>query len=195
MLAFLEGKIAFKGTNSIYLNVGGVGFELLMAHRSIATLPPAGEQASVFCYLAVSDTALTLYGFVSEDEKSLFDSLTGVSGVGPKTALAALSVFTPKELISAIANQDIKAVSRIPGVGKKSASRIILELKDKFDIFDLPQSVPTDSIANDSILGLVTIALKDLGFSDSEIRDAVEGADPSMDEKALLQYSLKRLGR
>lgn len=177
------------------MNVGGVGFNVLMAQRSIASLPAVGENASVFCYLAVSENALTLYGFVSEEEKALFDNLTDVSGVGPKTALAALSVFSPTELIGAIASQDIKAVSRIPGVGKKSASRIILELKDRFDVGEMSQTSNGTIEANDSVVSLVTLALKDFGFSESEIKGALEGSDPSMDERALLQYSLKRLGR
>lgn len=195
MLAFLEGTIAFKGIDAVHLNVNGIGFSLLMSGRSIAQLPQAGDTALIYCHLAVSENAVALYGFVSEEERALFDSLTNVSGIGPKTALSALSAFEPQELVAAIASQDVKAVSRIPGVGKKSASRIILELKDKFESFGSADELIAIQASDSSASGLVVTALRDFGFNDAEISSALEGSDPNADESEMLQYALKRLGR
>lgn len=134
MIAFLNGRFVGKNSTSAFIDVNGVGFEVLMSQSGLMDLTKADSSVSVYTYLHISDTGATLYGFLSSEEVEMFKKLIGVSGIGPKIALAALSTFKPSELISAIVAQDVSRVSKIPGVGKKSAQRIILELKDKSDL-------------------------------------------------------------
>ena len=193
MIAFLEGMVASKGQGGACIDVGGVGYALGMSQSSVASLPPVGERARVLCRMAVNDSGVFLYGFASEEERSLFDELVQISGIGPKTALAALSCYTPSELASAVAAQDVKAISKIPGIGKKSASRIVLELKDKFPqlegAFDPASTPQPDSPTCDA----VREALKSLGFTPDEIDFALKDADAALDESATLQHALKRM--
>ena len=156
-----------------------------------------GKQVRVLTYLSVTDNGIGLYGFLSEEEKMLFEKLIGVSKVGPKMALSALSAFTPGELADAIAAQDIARVSHIPGVGKKTAERIILELKGTLErgletLFDSAETGAT-SMANAALTG-ATEALLSMGFTSAEAEVALKGAPEGATEGALLQYALKRLG-
>ena len=118
MIAFLSGKVAaVLPPNTAYIDVAGVGYAVSMPQGDLGKLE-VGKSARVLTYLSVSDNGLGLYGFLSDEEKALFEKLIGVSKVGPKMALAALSTYTPRELADAIAAQDIARVSHIPGVGK-----------------------------------------------------------------------------
>ncbi len=193
MIAFLDGIVASKGQGGMCLDVGGVGYALSMSQSSVASLPAVGEHARVLCRMSVGDAGVVLFGFAAEDERSLFDELVQISGIGPKTALAALSCMSPSELVSAVVAQDAKAISKIPGIGKKSASRIILELKDKFQQ-DASVAVPAaDGSPEAPALGAVREALKSMGFTPDEIEFACQDADAGMDESALLQHALKRM--
>lgn len=191
MIAFLEGTIAAKGLSSAVVQVGGVGYELMMSTTSLDMLPPVGDDAHVITYLAVSDAGITLYGFLSQEEEQLFGSLIAVSGIGPKMALAALSTYTPQELIAAVTAEDVKAISKIPGVGKKTASRIVLELKGALPTED---EVAAEALAPSAALKNASDALLSMGFTKAEIEAAMAGAPADADEEALLQYALKRLG-
>ena len=131
MIAFLKGVLAAKTATTAFIEVNGVGYAVGMSQASLSKLPEAGAPVEVHTFLQVRDDALALYGFLALEEKALFERLIGVGGVGPKVALAALSAFSPAGLVAAVQAQDVAAVQRIPGVGKKTASRIILELKDK----------------------------------------------------------------
>ena len=133
MIAFLKGKLAGKTPQVAYIDVNGVGYAVFMSATALSKLPESGGAVAVLTYLQVSDAGIALYGFLSEEEKATFERLIGVTGVGPKVALAALSTFSPRALADAVAAQDVALVQKIPGVGKKSASRIILELKGSFD--------------------------------------------------------------
>lgn len=193
MIAFLDGVVASKHPGGMCLDVGGVGYALNMAQSSAASLPPVGERARVLCRMSVSDAGAVLYGFASEDERGLFDELVQISGIGPKTALAALSCMTPPELISAVVSQDVKAISKIPGIGKKSASRIILELKDKFQQDAAAPAPSADDPEQAPALVAVREALKSMGFTPDEIEFACQDADEGLSESALLQHALKRM--
>lgn len=195
MIAFLKGKLAGKSSSSAFIDVNGVGYAVFMPASSLSKLPDTGESVSVLTYMQVSDSAIALYGFLSEDEKAMFERLIGVSGVGPKVALAALSTFSPRTLADAIAVQDVALVQKIPGVGKKSASRIILELKGSFDAsFDsLLAERSAESPADGRMKG-ATEALLSMGFTSQEAELALKGAPEGATETALLQYALKRLG-
>ena len=194
MIAFLKGKLAGKTPQVAYIDVNGVGYAVFMSATALSKLPESGV-VTVLTYLQVSDAGIALYGFLSEEEKATFERLIGVTGVGPKVALAALSTFSPRALADAVAAQDVALVQKIPGVGKKSASRIILELKGSFDAsFESLLSEPsTQTILDDRLKG-ATEALLSMGFTSQEAELALKGAPEGATEAALLQYALKRLG-
>ena len=192
MIAFLTGKLAGRSTTAAFIDVGGVGYAVSMSQASLAKLPEAGAEVHVLTYLQVREDALALYGFLSAEEKALFERLISVR---PKVALAALSSFSPRTLADAIAAQDVALVSRIPGVGKKTASRIILELKGSLDqgiegLFGETAAAPP----TDEGLKGATEALLSMGFTSAEADIALRGAPEGAGEGALLQYALKRLG-
>ncbi len=193
MIAFLEGVIAGKTLASVYLNVGGVGFEVGMSQAGLSKLPQVGEQVLVHTYLQVRDDGMSLFGFLSLEEKALFEKLITVSGVGPKVALAALSSYTPSELATLIAAQDIAAVQRIPGVGKKTASRIVLELKGSLDQGIGGLFADDEQVVSKAVEG-AREALLSMGFTSAEADLALKGAPEDGTESTLLQYALKKLG-
>ncbi len=195
MIAFLKGTVEAKTLSSLYLDVNGIGFEVGMSSTSLAKMPSQGSEAQVFTYLQTRDDGMSLYGFYSMEEKALFEKLIGVSGVGPKMALAALSTYAPEALATMIATQDVAAVQRIPGVGKKTASRIILELKGSLDqgIGNL-FTAEEDSATQDPAFELAREALLSMGFTSAETDLALKGAPVGSTDSALLQYALKRLG-
>ena len=192
MIAFLEGKLAAKTPQGAIVNVGGLGFELGMSQSSLSQLPDLGEPLSLRTFLQVRDDGMALFGFTTIEEKALFERLITVSGVGPKVALAALSTYSPGQLAKVIAEQDVAAVQRVPGIGKKTASRIILELKGSLgeDMERLFDKGPDEGSA--AVEGAKE-ALLSMGFTAAEIDLALSGAAEGSSEKALLQYALKRL--
>lgn len=195
MIAFLDGTLAGKSLSSAIINVNGVGFGVNMSQAALSKLPEAGAKMQVHTYMHVTDSGIALYGFLADDEKAMFEKLIGVSGVGPKMALAALSTFSPGALADAIAAQDVTQVSKIPGVGKKTAQRVILELKGALDenVGDLFSSNDEPNILEERLNG-ATEALLSMGFTSAEAELALKGAPEGATEQALLQYALKRLG-
>jgi len=193
MISFLKGTLAAKMSDAAVIEVNGVGYHVGMSQSSLSKLPETGEAVQVHTYLQVREDALALFGFLSLEEKELFLRLISVSGVGPKVALAALSSFSPEALVSAITLQDTTLVSRIPGVGKKTASRIILELKDALgDSFLVSESEA--AAPKSGAFEQATEALLSMGFTSAEIDLALQGCSSVAEEGALLQYALKRLG-
>ncbi len=193
MIAFLDGIVAGKTLGSAYINVGGVGFEVGMSSSGLSQLPAVGERVTVHTYMQVRDDGMSLFGFLSTEEKALFEKLITVSGVGPKVALAALSSYSPDQLASLIAAQDVAAVQRIPGIGKKTASRIILELKGTLEA-GLGGLFEQEEAAASKALEGAKEALLSMGFTTAEINLALKGAPDDASESALLQYALKKLG-
>lgn len=195
MIAFLKGVMAGRTATHAFIDVNGIGYQVGMPASDIAKLPDRGVAVSVFTYLAVREDAIALYGFLDQGEKALFERLITVSGVGPKVALAALSSFSPQELIAAIQSQDVKAVSTIPGVGKKTAQRLILELKGSLEAQAEDALFTQQAAAAAERLKGARDALLAMGFTSAEadlaLKDAPESAST---ESALLQYALKRLG-
>lgn len=194
MIAFLNGILAGKTQDTAFIDVGGIGYAVGMAAGSLAKLPETGERVQVHTHLYVREDAISLFGFLSVEEKNLFLRLNSVSGIGPKVALSALSVFSPQQLVAAITSQDVALVSRIPGVGKKTASRIILELKGSLDADLLGAAAGAAPVSAGSVLQGVADALLSMGFTSAEIEIALKGAPEDADEPVLLQYALKRLG-
>lgn len=194
MISFLEGTLAGKSLSSAVIDVNGLGFCVNMSQAALSKMPEIGCRVQVSTYMNVTDSGISLFGFLADDEKSMFEKLIGVSGVGPKMALAALSTFSPSALADAIAAQDTSQVSKIPGVGKKTAQRIILELKGALDenMGDLFNEAGTN-ILEERLSG-ATEALLSMGFTSAEAELALTDAPEGATEQALLQYALKRLG-
>ena len=173
MIALLEGTLAEKGPGRVVLLVGGVGYEVIVTGQTLTALPPQGRSARLHTRLHVRDDAMVLYGFASPDERSLFDHLVTVTGVGPKMAVAVLSTLTAGALRRAIASGDADALCTAPGVGKKVAARIILDLKDKLGI-------PGEE-AGSGPVAEVREALLALGLSAQEAREAIGSISPNGD--------------
>lgn len=191
MIAFVNGVLAFKGIDSAIVEANGVGYEMGMSSTSLSALPEVGSNVNVFTYLQVRDDGVSLYGFATHEEKQLFEKLIGVTTVGPKMALAALSTFAPDTLASAIMASDVDAVSRIPGIGKKKASRIILELQGSL-------SMAQDQTAAGAPAAELRQATEDLlamGFTGTEAELALKDVPEGASEAEALQYALKRLGQ
>lgn len=192
MISFLEGTVAAKTPDAIVLQVGGIGFAIGMSATSLSAMPDMGAYVKVFTHLQVREDALTLYGFASQAEKNLFERLITVSGIGPKVALAALSTFAPDALAHAIVGGDAALVSRIPGVGKKTAARIVLELQGALEAA-AGAGGPSAAPATGTI-GIVVEDLLAMGFTSAEADMALKNAAQDGSEADILQYALKRLG-
>ena len=196
MIAFVRGQVAALTLSSAVLEVGGVGLELMCTPGTLATLR-TGHQATLPTSMVVREDSLTLFGFLDEDEKSMFELVQTASGVGPKLAQAMIAVLRPDDLRRAVAGDDVKTLTRVPGVGQKGAQRIILELKDRIGaVVGAPASAPSQAPAwRDQVhQGLVG-----LGWSTRDAEQAVEAvsdeaADPP-DIGALLRAALRTLSR
>lgn len=195
MISFLRGILTSRSSSSCELDVSGVGYMILMTQDALSALPAVGQEALVTCRMIVSDSGVSLYGFSSHAERELFDALITVSGIGPKTALAALSCMASSDMIAAISAQDVKALSKIPGVGKKSASRIALELKDKFKGEGMPDHAGSGTMSGKGVFSGVIEALSSMGFTSDEIDLALEDACADDPESVTLQKALKKLAR
>lgn len=193
MISFIKGTLVASDREGAIIEVNGIGYRVAMSYNSLAKLGQVGSQVQVLTYLYVREDALVLYGFASDEERSLFEKLITVSGIGPKVALSALSQFEATELIAAIVSQDVSAVQKIPGVGKKTASRIVLELKDALGQAELG---PLFAAAKPQIQSVdaTTDALLSMGFTSAEAELALKGAPAEASESELLRYALKRLG-
>jgi Holliday junction DNA helicase RuvA len=192
MIASLEGVLREILGDGAVVDVGGVGYRVYMPIPVVAALPPSGTRVRVCTHLHVREDAMTLYGFETGEQRDLFVILLGVNGIGPKGALAALSTWTPDALRKAVASEDLDALTSIPGVGKKTAARIVLELREKLG---LPEAdgVPWDP-ARRAVIAEVKGALTNLGYSANEIRTALsEIGDDEGAVEELLRKALKGL--
>jgi len=189
VIAFLEGKVVEKGADRAVVAVGGTGYEVLVPAPTLAALPGPGRMAKLFTRLQIRDEAMVLYGFASTDDRTLFDHLISVSGVGPKMALAVLSVLSPDTLRRAVASGDTAALVLVPGIGKKVAGRMIVDLKDRI-------GGGGDGVATGP-LGEAREALLALGLSAQEAREALSGLAPDGDRpvEELLREALRSVGR
>jgi Holliday junction DNA helicase RuvA len=190
MIAYLTGRVASKSPTSCVVEVGGVGLRLFMSTSSLAHLPADGDEVTVYTHLYVREDDLSLFGFESLEEQELFEKLITVSGIGPKVALSALSALSPRELAGAIAREDDTLIATVPGIGKKTAQRLIIELKDKIGAGELGSR----SASAGSASAEATDALASMGFSSAEVAAALKGFDGPDDAQALLRHALKRLG-
>lgn len=186
MIAFLEGRVAEKGAGRAVLDVGGVGYEVLAPTSTLAKLPAVGRSARLLTRLHVREDQMTLYGFATAEERTIFDLLVQVNGVGPKVALSFLSVLAPDAIRRAVAAGDVAALTLVPGVGKKLAERVLVELRDKLGGEAAPLAGP---------LGDVREALLALGLTAQEASEALAGLDGDRPVEELLREALRRVGR
>ena len=169
MIAFLVGTIEEKYENVLIMDVNGVGYELLISNNTLVALPNVNETTKVLTYLHVKDDGVALYGFATPEEKSIFMKLITVSGVVPKMAITILSGMKISDLIVAISREDVSLLSKIKGLGKKTAERICLELKDKLDVLHIDDSEQTYDINYDEdAVQMATDTLISLGISKNE---------------------------
>ncbi|HVL65517.1 MAG TPA: Holliday junction branch migration protein RuvA [Actinomycetota bacterium] len=172
MIAFLDGALAAKGADGCFLEVNGVGYRVACSGTTLASLPEVGARVRLWTHMHVREDAMSLFGFATEAEQALFEALISVSGVGPKVALQMCSAFTPESFRRAVATDDVASLSSVPGVGKKTAQRIVLELKERLALPDL-QVVGAAPAA----LAQARSALENLGYSPAEIRAALGEVD------------------
>ena len=199
MIAYVRGSVASVGAGSAVVDVGGIGLELQCAPGTLAELR-VGHQATLAATLVVREDSMTLYGFADEDERSAFEILQTVSGVGPRLAQSVLAALTPDALRRAVATEDLTALMRVSGVGRKGAQRLVLELKDRLgspvgDVVDLGSG----ATAGPSWEGQVREALIGLGWSPREADAAVavvaEDVEPDADVATVLRLALRSLDR
>ena len=196
MIALLTGKIAYKTPDHIILDVNGVGYRVMIPFSTYYELPEEGT-VSLHIHTNVREDAIQLYGFRTSLEKSFFQLLISVSGIGPKLARDILSNIQPAALAQALGQGDIHKLSTIPGIGKKTAERLVLELKDKagkLDLSALPRAEPRGIPAVD-VMDDVTSALTNLGYKEPQVRKALAGLDASggAGVEELLKQALKIL--
>ena len=189
MIGRLRGTVAAKGVDGILLDVNGVGYEVAMASRGLAALPAVGDEAVVHTHTHVREDVLALFGFPAVDDRDLFRVLLGASGVGPKVALAMLGTLSPTELRRAVMTEDTATLTSVPGIGKRTAQKLILDLRERLD---LPAA---ESLGGASALSEVREALESLGYQPAEIREAMDGLSADDGVQTSLRSALQRLGR
>lgn len=188
MIGRLRGAVAAKSHDRVVLDVSGVGYEIAMSPSGIGDLPGVGEDAVVHTHLYVREDQLSVFGFAHEDQRDLFRMLLGVSGVGPKVALAILGTMSTNDLRTAVLTEDTEALTMVPGIGKRSAQKLMLELRPKLDLPD------AELPASGSAVAEVREALEGLGYQGTEIRTAMQDLDADASVEDMLRKALQRLG-
>lgn len=197
MLAYIKGKLVSRSSDSIIVENNGIGFNVFVPMSVLDALPHVGENITIYTYFLVKEDAMNLYGFLRQDDLNVFKLLITVSGIGPKGALAVLSTLTPDDLRFAVLAGDAKAISKAPGVGNKTAQRLIIELKDKLKIEDVISDIPSQTTAVSSNPGIKSEAIEALvalGYTQSDAYRAVSSVTQEADTvEELLKLSLKQL--
>ena len=202
MFYYLSGELAHREGNTCVIDCGGVGYKLTVSMITAdSLLSKLGKQVKLYTHLAIREDGIEMFGFGSNEEKECFNKLISVSGIGPKVALSILSTHTPEKLAFAIASDDVTLLAKTPGIGKKTAQRIILELKDKLSV---EMSSAYETSKSSSALNLsgknpnlaeATEALMVLGYDKSTILAGLRGVDTNMDAADIIKAVLKKLAR
>ena len=188
MITFLEGKLDEKQLARVIMNVGGVGYEVAIPLSSYDQLPAEGETCRILTHHHITDADQRLFGFCTEDEREMFTRLLTISGVGPKLAISALSGLPVRELKSALVNGDIKRISSISGIGKKTAERIVVELRDKFGAPDqLDAFAPVETAGGDSRMHDAALALGALGHKPDDAAKMVKAVAKKITSKTTVE--------
>lgn len=200
MISYIRGELTDLMQEKIVVDVGGVGYGIYMPQQSMAQLPVIGSQVKIYTYLNVREDCMQLFGFLSKDDLQIFKMVINVSGVGPKYGLNILSALTPDELRFAVLSNDVKAITKAQGIGKKMAEKLILELKDKFDIYEAIDSHMEHTVSNayDSLQEVQTEAMQALvalGYGSSEamraVRSVIDKTDGTVED--ILKHALKSI--
>lgn len=197
MISYIKGKLTDITENSAVVENNGIGYSIMMPASVLAGLSQTGSEIKVYTYMYVKEDILDLYGFLTKDDLAVFKLLLTVSGIGPKGALAILSTIPPDDLRFAVLAGDAKAISKAPGIGSKTAQKLIIELKDKLKIeavFDR-QEERTAGAQEDTASAEAVMALTALGYSSAEAARAVHMVEitPDMDSETILKLALKKL--
>ncbi len=206
MIAFIKGELSYIGVDTIIVETGGIGYEIRVPLTVMEELPELGEVVRIHTYLYVREDAVCLYGFTSKDDLDVFKLLITVNGIGPKVALGILGAISPDTLRFAVLSDDVKTIAKAPGIGAKTAGKLILELKDKLsleDAFEQRLSKTADTKATESTGkdGIKTVrndavqALVALGYSSTDAMKAVRQIEitDDMDVEEVLKQSLKKM--
>ncbi len=206
MIHFIRGNVSEVSEGLVVVEASGVGYGIRVPASVIAALPPRGTEVKIHTYFSLTQNGVELYGFLTPEDRTMFMMLLGVSGIGPKGALGVLSALTPDELRMAIVSGDSKSISRAPGIGTKTAQRVVLELKDKLDAAEvfhtaLEHGETAAASASGMTLGVYGVqkeaveALVALGYSNAEAARAVKkaGAQEDMSVDQVLKAALKQL--
>ena len=195
MIAFLRGRVLDKQPNRIIVDVQGVGYEVHVPLSTYYDIGDPGAEVAVRVYTHVREDVLQLYGFLTDLERQLFERLIGISGIGPKLAVAVLSGVESRELVMAVQRGDVARLTSIPGVGKKTAERIVLELRDRLSQLVMPvaEAAPA-AAAGDRLSGDLVSALQNLGYHRAQADKAVESTLSSMPD-ATFEHALRQVLR
>ncbi len=196
MLYSLRGKLTLKEQNLFVIECGGVGYKCTCSMFTISQLPKVGEEVFIYTHLNIREDSVDLFGFSSQSELSCFKQLISVSGVGPKAATSILSTITYEQLAVCIATNDYKSITKAPGIGAKTAQRIVLELKDKIKNEDIISGFNSNTIIsqldNPKLQDAIS-ALMVLGFSNSEASYALSSCSSEMSTEEMIKTGLKNL--
>jgi holliday junction DNA helicase RuvA len=184
----VRGTIARLGTDAVVIDVGGIGYEVAVPVSALVELPGVGEDAVLHTHLHVREDQLALYGFATSDDRDLFRMLLGVSGVGPKVGLAILSTMDADGLRRVVASEDVAALTAVPGIGKRSAQKLLLELRPRLEL-------PDGEIDPSGTRSEVRAALEGLGYHPDEIGGAMRDLPDDLPVEDLLKRSLQALGK
>lgn len=187
MIGRLSGSVVGFRSDRMILDVNGVGYEVAMTAKAIASLPPVGEQTAVFTHLQVREDDMSLYGFAAESDRDLFRVLLSVSGIGPKVALAILGVFSADALRKTVASEDVKSLTQVPGIGMRGAQKIVLDLKPKLS------DMEADVLEGAATASQFREALEALGYTPAEIRDVVPSVDSDAPVTEQIRQALRAL--
>jgi len=197
MIATLSGKLKLRDPGRLIVATGGVGYEVFVPLSTYYRMPSVGAEVELEVRQVVREDALLLYGFATPAEKQAFDLLMGIQHVGPKLALAILSVLAPKDLVAAISHEDVERIDAVPGVGAKVAERIVRELRDKVSALNLAAPVRMDGASSNgharegSLIDDAVSALINLGYKPAEAKRAVDAVD-AIDEKDGLESLIRK---
>lgn len=189
MIAWLSGIVRSKGLDSVVVDVSGIGYQLLVSLRTLEGMSPVGQTCELSVYTHVREDALVLFGFQNDGERRIFLELLSVSGVGPKTALSALSLYPADELRSIVVEGDLTRLCRVSGVGKKTAQRLILELAEKLLGVDVEGG--SGGLTQSALLQDLRLALSDLGYNNRQAEKLTESLAPKARAGASLEELLK----
>ncbi|WP_227765824.1 Holliday junction branch migration protein RuvA [Zhaonella formicivorans] len=193
MIAFLRGKVVSLGQDNVIVEVNGVGYQVSVPANIVYQLPPAGEEVVLHTYFHIREDQVQLFGFTDASDKEIFELLLEVSGVGPKVALGILAAIEREKLVRAIMEEQLAVLTQLPGIGKKTAQRLILELKDKIaksTSFDLKERVPVNQTVSSSY-GDALAALLSLGYSQKEIEPRLQAVLQNQRDEMSLDQLIK----